>query len=79
LQWVQQHRIKAVLRTQGVQVVAHRIMNRVLHHQGSMKPPLALRLATAIPGFPRLTARFIGIGLQPEHPRLTQEPDRPDP
>jgi hypothetical protein len=31
--------------------------------------PLALRILTAIPGFKSLTARFIGMGLQPQHIR----------
>jgi 2-polyprenyl-6-methoxyphenol hydroxylase-like FAD-dependent oxidoreductase len=77
LQWVQQHRIQAVRRTQRVQVVAHRIANKALHHEGPMKPPLALRILTRIPGFQQLTARFIGIGLQPEHIHLTQHPPGP--
>jgi 2-polyprenyl-6-methoxyphenol hydroxylase-like FAD-dependent oxidoreductase len=71
LQWVQQRRAKAVLRTQRIQAFAHRIMNKVLHHEGPLKPPLLLRLVTSIPGFQRLTGRFVGIGLQPEHPNLT--------
>ena len=70
LQWVQQHRIQAVLRTQRVQSFAHNIINRALHHKGPMAPPLFLRLATSIPGFQRLTGRFVGIGLQPEHIKL---------
>jgi 2-polyprenyl-6-methoxyphenol hydroxylase-like FAD-dependent oxidoreductase len=67
LQRVQQRRAKAVLRTQRVQALAHRIINKALHHEGPLKPPLLLRLATRLPGFQRLTGRFVGIGLQPEH------------
>ena len=79
LQWVQQHRIKAVRRTQRhVQSFAHNIMNRALHHKGPMEPPLFLRLATSIPGFQRLTGRFVGIGLQPEHIRLAPHPFSPE-
>jgi 2-polyprenyl-6-methoxyphenol hydroxylase-like FAD-dependent oxidoreductase len=74
LQSVQQHRNKAVLRTQRVQSFAHNIINRALHHVGPMAPPLFLRLATSIPGFQRLTGRFVGIGLQPEHIDTTQLP-----
>jgi 2-polyprenyl-6-methoxyphenol hydroxylase-like FAD-dependent oxidoreductase len=77
LQGVQQHRIKAVRRTQSAQVFAHRIANKALHHEGPMKPPLALRIATRIPGFQHLTGRLIGIGLQPEHVRLTPHPPGP--
>ena len=74
LQWVQQHRIQAVRRTQRVQVFAHSIANKALHHQGPLTPPLALRILTRIPGFHHLTGRFIGIGLQPERPRLPTQP-----
>jgi 2-polyprenyl-6-methoxyphenol hydroxylase-like FAD-dependent oxidoreductase len=64
---VQHHRENAVRNTQRVQVVAHRILNRVLQSTGPITPPLLLRILTEIPGFQELTARFVGIGLQPEH------------
>lgn len=70
LRWVQEHRMRAVLRTQRLQVFAHRILNRVLSDPGPMGPPLGLRLATSIPGFQRLMARIVGMGFQPEHIRL---------
>jgi 2-polyprenyl-6-methoxyphenol hydroxylase-like FAD-dependent oxidoreductase len=66
LQRVQYHREKAVRNTQRVQLVAHRILNRVLQSSGPVTPPLLLRILTEIPGFQELTARFVGIGLQPE-------------
>jgi 2-polyprenyl-6-methoxyphenol hydroxylase-like FAD-dependent oxidoreductase len=66
LQRVQYHREKAVRNTQRVQLFAHRILNRVLQDTGPLTPPLALRVLTHIPGFQELTARFVGIGLQPE-------------
>jgi 2-polyprenyl-6-methoxyphenol hydroxylase-like FAD-dependent oxidoreductase len=74
LQSVQDRRMKPVRRTQSVQAFAHRIANKALRHQGPMKPPLALRIVTSIPGFQRLTGRFVGIGLQPEYPRLAPHP-----
>lgn len=77
LQWVQQHRIQAVRRTQRVQIIAHGVANKALHHEGPMKPPLALRILTHIPGFQQLTGRFIGLGLQPEHPHLAPTPPNP--
>jgi 2-polyprenyl-6-methoxyphenol hydroxylase-like FAD-dependent oxidoreductase len=64
---VQQYREKAVRRTQAFQVFAHRILNRVLHNPGPVQPPLILRFLVHIPGFKYLTARLIGMGLQPEH------------
>jgi 2-polyprenyl-6-methoxyphenol hydroxylase-like FAD-dependent oxidoreductase len=67
LQQVQQYREDAVRRTQAVQVFAHKIVGRVLDDPGPMTPPLALRVITSIPGFQDLAARFVGMGLQPQH------------
>ncbi len=64
---VQHYREDAVHNTQRVQVFAHRILNRVLHSNGPIRPPLLLRLLTSIPGFQHLPARFVGVGLQPQH------------
>jgi 2-polyprenyl-6-methoxyphenol hydroxylase-like FAD-dependent oxidoreductase len=67
LQRVQHYRESAVRNTQRVQAFAHRILDRALGSSGPMKAPLLLRAVTAIPGFKYLTARFIGMGLQPQH------------
>jgi 2-polyprenyl-6-methoxyphenol hydroxylase-like FAD-dependent oxidoreductase len=64
---VQHYREKAVRNTQRFQLFAHRILSRALQSTGPVTPPLALRLATRIPGFPQLAGRFIGMGLQPQH------------
>ncbi|NYF52226.1 FAD-dependent oxidoreductase [Tunturiibacter gelidoferens] len=64
---VQHYRANAVRNTQRVQVFAHRILNRVLRNPGPIHPPLALRILTSIPGFQNLPARFVGVGLQPQH------------
>jgi 2-polyprenyl-6-methoxyphenol hydroxylase-like FAD-dependent oxidoreductase len=69
LEQVQQYRENAVARTQRVQVFAHRILDRVLGNPGPIKPALILRIATRVPAFQPLAARFVGIGLQPEHIR----------
>lgn len=69
LRWVQDYRMGAVLRTQRLQVFAHRMLNRVLIDPSPMKPPLGLRLLTSIPGFQRLLGRVVGMGFQPEHIR----------
>jgi 2-polyprenyl-6-methoxyphenol hydroxylase-like FAD-dependent oxidoreductase len=69
---VQYYRESAVRRTQRFQIFAHRMLNRVLGHPGPIRPPLLLRLLTSIPAFRRLTGRFIGLGLQPQH---IQTPD----
>ncbi len=67
LRQVQDYREPAVRSTQRVQVLAHRILDRVLRDNGPIKPPLALRILTHIPGFQNLPARFVGVGLQPQH------------
>ena len=67
LEQVQRHREDAVYNTQRVQVVAHRILSRVLQNPGPIKAALLLRIATALPRFQRSAAHFVGIGLQPEH------------
>jgi 2-polyprenyl-6-methoxyphenol hydroxylase-like FAD-dependent oxidoreductase len=64
---VQHYRERAVHNTQRVQVLAHRMLNRVLQNPGPVKPPLLLKLLTSIPGFQQLPARFVGLGLQPQH------------
>jgi 2-polyprenyl-6-methoxyphenol hydroxylase-like FAD-dependent oxidoreductase len=67
LRQVQQYRERAVRNTQRFQVFVHGILNRVLSDPSPMKLPLSVRVLTTIPGFKYLTARFIGMGLQPEH------------
>jgi 2-polyprenyl-6-methoxyphenol hydroxylase-like FAD-dependent oxidoreductase len=67
LDGVQRYREGVMRNTQRVQIVAHGILDRVLRDPGPLTPPWQLRLATRIPGFQRLTARFIGLGLQPQH------------
>jgi 2-polyprenyl-6-methoxyphenol hydroxylase-like FAD-dependent oxidoreductase len=67
LKWVETHRATAVRRTQKVQVMAHRVLNKALHRPGPLKPPMFLRVVTAIPGFQRMMGRFVGMGIQPEH------------
>jgi 2-polyprenyl-6-methoxyphenol hydroxylase-like FAD-dependent oxidoreductase len=64
---VQHYRENAVRNTQRVQLFAHRILDRVLRSTGPIKPALALRILTSIPGFQNIPARFVGIGLQPQH------------
>jgi len=64
---VQQYREGAVRNTQRFQVFVHGILNRVLRNPNPIKLPWYVRLLTSIPGFKYLIARFIGMGLQPEH------------
>jgi 2-polyprenyl-6-methoxyphenol hydroxylase-like FAD-dependent oxidoreductase len=74
---IQHYRESAVRRTQRFQIFAHRMLNRVLGNPGPVHPPLVLRLLSSIPAFRRLTGRFIGLGLQPEHIHLTPQPIPP--
>jgi 2-polyprenyl-6-methoxyphenol hydroxylase-like FAD-dependent oxidoreductase len=67
LEQVQRYREGAVHNTQRVQIIAHRILNRVLQNPGPTKPALLLRIATALPRSQRSAAHFVGMGLQPEH------------
>ncbi|MBV8674920.1 MAG: FAD-dependent monooxygenase, partial [Acidobacteriaceae bacterium] len=67
LEQVQRYREDAVRNTQRVQVLAHRVLNKVLHDPGPTRPALLLRIATALPRSQRSAARFVGMGLQPEH------------
>jgi len=64
---VQHYRERAVHNTQRVQVFAHKVLRRVLANPGPIKPPLLLKILTRIPGFQQLPARFVGLGLQPQH------------
>jgi len=69
---IQRYREGAVRKTQRVQIYAHRMVNRVLQNPGPIKPPLLLRILTSLPGFSRIPARFVGMGLQPEHIQTKQ-------
>jgi 2-polyprenyl-6-methoxyphenol hydroxylase-like FAD-dependent oxidoreductase len=77
---LQTYRETAVRRTQRLQALAHKMLNRILQPIGApapgpITPPLALRILTRIPGFQYLTARIIGMGLQPEHIHTAAQPD----
>jgi 2-polyprenyl-6-methoxyphenol hydroxylase-like FAD-dependent oxidoreductase len=53
--------------TQAVQVNAHKGFEYIFHHPGRIHAPWQMKLAFRIPGIQRLIARFIGIGVRPEH------------
>jgi 2-polyprenyl-6-methoxyphenol hydroxylase-like FAD-dependent oxidoreductase len=67
LERIQHYREGAVRNTQRFQVFAHRLLSHVLRSEGPFKSPLIFRVIAGFPGFRYLTARFIGMGLQPEH------------
>ncbi|HEV2710647.1 MAG TPA: FAD-dependent oxidoreductase [Edaphobacter sp.] len=53
--------------TQRFQVMVHYFLNRTLGNPAAIKPPLFLRLLSPHPTFRRFMARFIGMGVRPEH------------
>jgi 2-polyprenyl-6-methoxyphenol hydroxylase-like FAD-dependent oxidoreductase len=53
--------------TQAFQVLVHRFLSRTLGNPAPIKPPRILRLLSPHPLFRRTLARFIGIGVRPEH------------
>jgi 2-polyprenyl-6-methoxyphenol hydroxylase-like FAD-dependent oxidoreductase len=63
-----QHRRELPTRiTQSFQVLVHRFLSRTLGNPAPIKPPLLLRLLSPHPLFRRTLARFIGLGVRPEH------------
>jgi len=65
-----QHRRELPTRiTQGFQVMIHGFLKRFLGHPDAIQPPLMLRLLTPHPIFRRAIARFVGMGVRPEHIR----------
>ncbi|MFL6416108.1 MAG: FAD-dependent oxidoreductase [Bryobacteraceae bacterium] len=53
--------------TQALQVNAHRGFEKVFHSNKGVRAPWQLKLISRLPGFSRLLARVIGIGVRPEH------------
>lgn len=70
---VQQRRELPVRVIQRVQAFAHMGLAKGLSRSGPMKAPWQLRTIFNIPGFRRLVARVVGMGIRPEHVRLKPE------
>jgi 2-polyprenyl-6-methoxyphenol hydroxylase-like FAD-dependent oxidoreductase len=66
---VQRRRAFPVRMTQRMQVVVqNNIVKSALKPGGQpLKPPLVMRLITAVPWLQGITARFVGLGVRPEH------------
>jgi hypothetical protein len=66
---VRRRREFPVRMTQRMQVVAqNNIVSAALKPGGApLKAPLVVRLITAVPWLQGITARFIGLGVRPEH------------
>jgi 2-polyprenyl-6-methoxyphenol hydroxylase-like FAD-dependent oxidoreductase len=55
--------------TQFFQVNAHRGFEYVFQHPGRLKAPWQFKTVVSIPGIQHVTARFVGVGVRPEHIR----------
>ena len=53
--------------TQRFQVIAHGFIRKTLENPNPVRAPWVLRYLTSKPWFHHLTARFIGMGVRPEH------------
>jgi 2-polyprenyl-6-methoxyphenol hydroxylase-like FAD-dependent oxidoreductase len=63
-----QHRRELPTRvTQSFQVLAHHFLSKTLGNPAPVKPPFILRFLSARTFFRRLLARFIAVGVRPEH------------
>lgn len=72
---VQQRRAFAARVTQRVQLlIQDRIIGPLLARTGTLKPPLAIRLVHNIPILLRIPARFVGMGVRPEHIASAEDP-----
>jgi 2-polyprenyl-6-methoxyphenol hydroxylase-like FAD-dependent oxidoreductase len=61
--------------TQRLQLVAqNQIMSRILQLTREPKPPLALKLLDRFALLRRIPARLIGLGVRPEHVRISEQP-----
>jgi len=68
LQAVQDRRMFPVRATQWLQLMMqNRIISRALSGVQQPKPPLLFKLLNAIPLLRRIPARFLGLGVRPEH------------
>jgi 2-polyprenyl-6-methoxyphenol hydroxylase-like FAD-dependent oxidoreductase len=68
LQRVQKRRMLPTRVTQAMQVfVQENLLARILEEREPLHVPLPFRLAARFPALRRIPARFIGIGVRPEH------------
>lgn len=66
---VQRRREFPVRVTQRIQALAHKGLAAAFRNPGRAKAPWQLRLIVNTPGFRRLIARGVGLGVRPEHIR----------
>lgn len=76
LRRVQRRREFAVRVTQALQRNAHRLLaGSVFTQTGPMQAPWQLKCAVRIPGFQRVLARIVGVGVRPEHIASARRPE----
>jgi len=72
LRKVQQRREWPTRMTQRVQLaIQDRVIRRALTNTDRFSPPFAIRLLALIPFLRRIPARMIGLGVRPEHVRMS--------
>jgi 2-polyprenyl-6-methoxyphenol hydroxylase-like FAD-dependent oxidoreductase len=68
LQAVQSRREFPTVATQRLQLaIQNAVISKTLTAKGPIKPPLFVRLVSALPFLSRLPARLLGLGFRPEH------------
>jgi 2-polyprenyl-6-methoxyphenol hydroxylase-like FAD-dependent oxidoreductase len=73
LQAIEKRRTLPVRFTQWLQLtIQRRIISRVLESERRPKPPLFFKLFDIFPVLRRVPARFLGLGIRPEHVRTTE-------
>jgi len=59
--------------TQRMQTLAHKGIAAIFRDPGPARPPWQLRVVVNTPGFQRMLARAVGLGVRPEHIRIEPE------
>ena len=73
LEAVQGRRLLPTRVTQRLQIlIQRRLITRALAARQSFRAPLVVRLLDRFPGLARIPARFVGIGIRPEHVEASQ-------
>lgn len=72
---LQERREFPVRVTQRAQALAHRGLARRFQNSGPAKAPWPLRFVVNIPGFQRVVARGVGLGVRPEHVKIESAHD----
>ncbi len=64
---VQRRREFPTRATQGLQVNAHKLFEKIFQNPGPAVAPWQLKVVVGIPGIQRVLGRIVGMGVQPEH------------